>query len=330
MTVYTASDWAGHNLWSDTTRLLQIYQALDGALARLIKRATDETQIYVISDHGMGRHTGASYHLAEWLEARGYMVRRRSSARHSLIASGRRAARSILPASVREQVRARIGEARVAQLQAAEKDSFYSSIDWQRSAAYTEPGRHVININLQGRNPEGVVRQSEYEEVCSRIIDDLNGWSDAGGNRVVDRVVRRDEAYSGPFTERASDLYVCWNASASFDEPPAEVRDRGFWWSGDHRPEGILICKGPGFRSNAQVESPAVYDLVPTIMYAAGLPVPEKLDGQPIQSVFTTQFRESHPLILEASVPSAEANRTLLSEEEEKLVEEKLRGLGYL
>ena len=207
MTVYTASDWAGHNLWNDEKNLLGIYRALDGALGRLLKHANGETQVYVISDHGMGPHTGASYHLADWLEANGYMTRSGGSqARHSILKASRKAARTLLPASVRERVKAGIGEERVGRLQSAEKDSFYSSIDWARTKAYTEPGRHVININLRGRNAAGTVAQSEYDEVCSRIIDDLNQWSDDGGNKVVDRVVRRNEAYSGPFTERASDL----------------------------------------------------------------------------------------------------------------------------
>ena len=330
MTVYTASDWGGHNLWNDETRLLEIYAALDGAIARLLKHAGNETQVYIISDHGMGRHTGASYHLAEWLEERGYLIRRRSSARHDLIATGRRAAKSLLPASVRERVKAGIGETRVARLSAAEKDSFYSSIDWQRSVAYTEPGRHVININLRGRNPDGIVLQSGYTETCLRIISDLVGWNDAEGNKVVDRIARRDEVYSGPFTARASDLHVYWNSAARFDEPPDEVRARGFWWSGDHRPEGILICKGAGIRPKAQIESAKVYDLLPTMMYAAGLPVPEDLDGGPVQSVFASEFCAAHPLLIEGSVPPGDSCAAPLSDEEERMVEEKLRGLGYL
>ena len=107
-----------------------------------------------------------------------------------------------------------MGQERVEKFQTAEKDSFYSSIDWQGTLAYTEPGRHLININLEGRNASGRVSRSEYEEVCARIIDDLSEWTDVEGNKVVDRVVRRDEVYSGPFTERASDLYVHWNRSA--------------------------------------------------------------------------------------------------------------------
>ncbi len=337
MTVYTASDWAGHNLWmgavaSDKPNaLLEIYRALDGAIERLLNHANSETQVYVISDHGMGSHTGASYHLAEWLEAKGYMVRRgRAQTRHSIISASRKAARSLLPVSLRERVKAGIGEKRVGRLQAAEKDSFYSSIDWARTVAYTEPGRHVININLEGRNAGGSVAPSDYTDVCSRIADDLSQWTDDAGRKVVHRVARRDEVYSGPFTARASDLYVYWNPTAHVGEPPEEVRDRGFWWSGDHRPEGILICKGPGLNSTALAAPPSVCDLVPTMMYAAGLPAPDHLDGRVIQEVFTDEFLATNPVRVESAGPGTAGDQIGLSADEEKLVEEKLRGLGYL
>ena len=337
MTVYTASDWAGHNLWNDSNnppdknRLLRIYRALDAAIERLLAYCNSETQVFVISDHGMGRHSGASYHLAEWLETHGYMVRKGGKrSRHSLLNASRKAARSMLPISVRERLRAGIGEERISRLQAAEKDSFYASVDWTHTVAYTEPGRHVININLQGRNAAGKVPLNEYQDVCSRIINELGEWVDDNANRVVESVDRRGDVYSGPFTERASDLYVNWNQAANFHEPPAEVRDRGFWWSGDHRREGILICNGAGIDSTKLVARATVCDLVPTMLYAAGLPVPNMLDGRVIKEAFTAAFLDSHPLQLESSCPPGVANDVKLSPDEEQLVEEKLRGLGYL
>jgi arylsulfatase A-like enzyme len=73
-----------------------------------------------------------------------------------------------------------------------------------------------------------------------------------------------------------------------------------------------------------------VYDLVPTMMYAAGLAVPGDLDGNLIESVFTGEFSAGHPLRLDRLAKRGEASRTPLSSEEEQLIEEKLRGLGYL
>ncbi|HSB08657.1 MAG TPA: alkaline phosphatase family protein [Blastocatellia bacterium] len=336
MAVFTATDWAGHNLWkfagtSGRNPLLEIYRALDNSIARLSSCAGNATQVYVISDHGMGRHTGASYHLAGWLERNAYMVRTNGpNARDSILGAARRAARDLLPVSVKERVKAGLGEARVGRLRAAEKDSFYSSIDWGRTLAYTEPGRHVININLEGRNAHGVVKAPDYEDLCTRIVSDLTKWTDSSGTAVIKSVVRRDEVYTGPFAGRASDLYVNWNPEANLGDPPPEVQARGFWWSGDHRPEGVLICKGPGIRRNVRLATPRVYDLVPTIMYGAGVPVPRGLDGRVIQDAFTQEFLAEHPLRIDPSGSERVASTVDLTADEERLIEEKLRSLGYL
>jgi predicted AlkP superfamily phosphohydrolase/phosphomutase len=344
MAVYTASDWGGHNLWkySDPRHpeydagspqrdsLLSIYRALDQAITRLLRFSNGETQVYVISDHGMGLHSGASYHLAEWLEGKGYMRRTKPVERRaSLLSAGRRAAKSMLPAKLKERIKSSLGDERVKQLQTAEKDSFYSSIDWQQTTAYTEAGRHVININLEGRNQHGSVAAEKYVAVCDQIIADLLEWRDRKGTPVVERVSRRDEVYRGEFAIRASDLYVNWNRAAHMGEPPREVKAKGFWWSGDHRPEGILICKGKGIRALQEVTTPSVpqvYDLVPTILHLAGLAVPEGLDGRVLEEICADK----------AAIRFAEMNQEAgaeppaLSPEEEKLIEEKLRALGYL
>jgi predicted AlkP superfamily phosphohydrolase/phosphomutase len=344
MTVYTASDWGGHNLWKyadpqhpeydvnspHSDSLLSIYQALDRAITRLLRFANEATQVYVISDHGMGLHSGASYHLADWLESRGYMRRTKpAEKRSSLLSASRRAAKTILPAKLKEKIKSSLGDERIKQLQAAEKDTFYSSIDWAQTSAYTEAGRHVININLEGRNQNGSVAQEKYAEVCGRIIADLLAWKDRSGNTVVERVTRRDEVYRGDFAMRASDLYVYWNRAAHMGEPPRAVKAKGFWWSGDHRPEGILICKGKGIRAQQALNVPnvpQVYDLVPTILHLAELAVPEGLDGRVLEEICADRsairFAEAHQ--------EAGAQPQTLSAEEEKLIEEKLRALGYL
>jgi len=343
MTVYTASDWGGHNLWSHDPAvhggkrkggedgLLTIYRALDAAIARLLQHFDEGAQVYIISDHGMGPHSGAAYHLPNWLERNGYLARRGTShARASFISSGKRVAKELLPVSVKAAIKTGLGAKRLKRLQSAEKDLFYSSIDWARSKAYTEPGRHVININLLGRNPSGTVPATEYDQIRDAIAEDLIQWKDDRGVAVVKGVARREEQYQGPFVERASDMYVYWNPEAELGEPPEEVQARGFWWSGDHRPDGILICKGPGIRSGEALESATVHDLLPTVMHLAGLPAPSDVDGRVLQDVCTQEHRERNPIALAGEAAGGFSTASALTKEEEELIEKKLRGLGYL
>src|SRR5262249_27250325 len=147
---------------------------------------------------------------------------------------------------------------------------------------------------------------------------------------------RRKDLYAGPFVDRASDLFVYWNPEADVGEPPGEVRAKGFWWSGDHRREGVLIMKGPGIRAGKATSTPEVYDLVPTILAGAGVSIPQGLDGRVIEEAFTDEGisriaragrRESAGDVETASGAASGESREL-SEEEQKLVEEKLRSLG--
>ena len=337
MTVFTASDWGGHNLWpasgseaGNDDALLLIYQALDGAIGRLLERCDQHTHVFVISDHGMGPHTGASYHITDWLEAAGFLVRKRGASSTNLIGFARDAARRALPGFVKESLKAGIGSDRVKRMQSMEKDTFYSSIDWERTTAYSEPGRHVININLAGRNLGGIVPAADYDTVRDEVIGRLTEWTDPKGRRAVDHVVKREEVYKGPFAERASDLYVYWNPEADFGDPPGEVKARGFWWKGDHRRHGLLICKGPAVRACATIEPPVVYDLAPTVMHLAGLPAPDGLDGRVIEEMCTEEFRRNNPVRFEQSDAAREGDRISLSQSEEESVAEKLRSLGYM
>src|SRR5262249_24733647 len=113
---------------------------------------------------------------------------------------------------------------------------------------------------------------------------------------------------------------------------------KGFWGSGDHRREGLLIMKGPGIRAGKATGAPEGYDLVPTIVAGAGVSIAEGLDGRAIEGPFTEGGTcpgsgagrgESEKDAESASAAAAVESREL-SEEEQKLVEEKLGSLGYL
>jgi len=68
------------------------------------------------------------------------------------------------------------------------------------------PGR--IFINLKGREERGSVDPSDYEglreELARRLVEELRDPED--GSRIIARVYRREEIYSGPYLEEAADL----------------------------------------------------------------------------------------------------------------------------
>lgn len=76
------------------------------------------------------------------------------------------------------------------------------------STAYSMiPGR--IFLNLKGRESKGSVRMDQYNEIRGDIKKKLLAMKDeATGAPVIEKVFYREEIYSGPYLESASDLIV--------------------------------------------------------------------------------------------------------------------------
>ena len=113
-------------------------------------------------------------------------------------------------------------------------------------------------------------------------------------------------------------------------EPPPEVKSRVYWWSGDHRLEGILIWHGPGLEPGFRFAPVSLCDWLPTVLYGAGLGVPSGLDGSVAGQLFSPSFLAAHQVHLEDARPEAREGAAQLSSAEEEMIEEKLRSLGYL
>ena len=71
------------------------------------------------------------------------------------------------------------------------------------------PGRFYIN--LEGREPDGAVPESEYDGVRAELKADLEALEGPDGNPVADRVVEKEDAFRGDHDDIAPDLVVVPN-----------------------------------------------------------------------------------------------------------------------
>jgi len=101
--------------------------------------------------------------------------------------------------------------------------------------------------------------------------------------------------------------------------------------SGGHRPNGILIAYGPRIRSGQDAVEADLWDVAPTILYMMGLPIPKDMDGKLLRQVSAEQLLEQRPPeyadLKGIDLPQPE---TRPSDEDEELLKERLRGLGYI
>lgn len=168
---------------------------------------------------------------------------------------------------------------------------FFQNVDWGRTRAYGA-GFNGLYVNLDGREVSGIVQPWEKDELLDEISKKLLAVRDPKtGERVITKIYRADDEYSGSYVKDGPDLIVGYNSGyrASWETvlgkfPKQLLRDNDEKWSGDHLIEAALV---PGvLLSNKKIksENPALYDLAPTILAEFGI---SKKEGMVGNNVFT-------------------------------------------
>ena len=112
------------------------------------------------------------------------------------------------------------------------------------------------------------------------------------------------------------------------------VSDHGWEYDGTghlHRNPGIFLAAGPSFRKDVAVAPVSVLDIVPLLLSILEVPISRELDGSFPEHVFAADFdREprwtDRYSMRPVSIPAGQES----SAPEDKLMLERLRGLGYI
>jgi predicted AlkP superfamily phosphohydrolase/phosphomutase len=320
--------------------ILEVYRQLDEILGQILDQMDDSTFLIVMSDHGFG----AMYkevNLNRWLVEQGFLVPVTSLLSGQALARGfRNVLRPLLSRSLRSKVRSRAPE------RALLPGRVGFPIDWSRTLAYSVGKFGNVFLNVRGREPNGIVEPGmQYEQVRSEVIERLTAWMNPEtGKNLVRKAWRREELYSGPHVGHAPDIVIEWEdyryhsfLPADYRKPllfePVPGRYKNLGWTGNHRPEGILLMKGPGIQAGARIEGARMIDVAPTILYVLGLKA-EFMDGEPLLQAFSPDFRVDHRTetvtTSDYQTPSIGDVASTYSEEELEEIESQLRSLGYM
>jgi predicted AlkP superfamily phosphohydrolase/phosphomutase len=327
MVVFGESDTVSHHFWlfhdANSPRhrpgfedaIRRVYMRLDAIVGRLVDAAGDDTVVGVVSDHGFGGAGTGVVHLNNWLAAEGYL--RFAPGGGSLMKA---AALRVVPDRWRGALFRRFQAAATR----AESRSRFSGIDWRATRAWSEELNYFpsVRVNLKGREPEGLVAPEEYDRFCEDLCRRLEAWEP------VKKAWRREELYSGPYVERAPDIVLelaleggyshsCLRSrgGAAFRRigPDEHLGGKERGMNGTHRPTGILLLSAPVEAASARLE-----DVAPTVLACLGVPGPP-MDGRSLIGLMA-------PGEATSGVERAAAPYT---REQERAIEERLRGLGY-
>ncbi len=301
------------------------YRDLDRIVGRLLDEAAGpETHVFFVSDHGFGPMR-KRFHVDQWLAEQGWLTYEsgKATVRQRLRGPLQRVKR-FLPRSLVRTGRRAFAVSRI--------------IQWEHTLAYS--GRtmeHAIYINLQGRDPHGIVAPEEFDTLRRRIAEALLALRDPDdGQQVVEAATLREDLYQGPYVGEAPDLLF---SLAPGYEPTSELSGTGVFsnaleeGAGIHQPEGIFIVSGIGVRPGISIPEQHIEDVLPTILYALGLPVSTTLSGRIAKAAFDATYLAQHPPIYSTDPgPDATTGRSpeSFSSEDALRVEERLAALGYL
>jgi hypothetical protein len=102
-------------------------------------------------------------------------------------------------------------------------------------------------------------------------------------------------------------------------------------FSGTHDPTGIFLAAGAPFTARPRRDRVSVLDVAPLLLYVAGLPVPDDLEGQVPEHLLAPAWREAHPLrhVPATALPGLPPEPADASADDAVLIE-RLRALGYV
>ena len=212
-----------------------------------------------------------------------------------------------------------------------------STFDWDCTRAYAGlPSEYGIFLSLQGREPAGIVDQTDYATLRSEIIEALRGWRDSRtGEPIMKQVYRREDLYHGPYVTRAPDIVFDLREGYKVAHLPFQgglLQDVSNQPHGFHEREGIFALSGPGIQPGTETAETAIEDVVPTLLHALKIPIPDDLDGRVAHEIFTPSWQSDHPVRYRPAVEAEEPQEgdDPYSSEEEAIIAEHLKGLGYL
>ncbi len=225
----------------------------------------------------------------------------------------------------------------LAEMGVIERDEHSGLIEWSNSLAYFA-GNGQLWVNLLGRDPQGAVYpQDEYEEVRDTLVKALPAklCDPVTKTPVIEHVYRKEELYAREYLFCAPDLVVVFkpgyapsplSTRLSFDREIFTTPDAGTSVMAGVHPElvsGFLLASAPTLVPGLSVQEPVpLTAVVPTLLHALHVHYVD-MDYPAVSSLFVPSYLEAYPIRVDVQGQE-------LSEEDEELVINRLRDLGYV
>jgi len=256
----------------------EYYLKLDEEIGRVLELLDNDTVVLVVSDHGAQRLDGGVA-INEWLIREGLLVLNQ------------------YPTT----------------LTPFEK----LNVNWSKTKVWSEGGYYArVFFNVQGREPQGVIPQAEYESFQCEMKARIEALPDDKGQPLQSLVFKPEEIYRN-VRNVAPDLIVHfgglhWRSIGTVGHSKIHVQENDTGPDGcNHAQYGMFILAAPNCSLNGEYEGARLLDIAPTLLDLAGYEIPETMQGRSL-------------------VAGMEKKSSNSGDEGERIVHDRLAGLGYV
>jgi predicted AlkP superfamily phosphohydrolase/phosphomutase len=232
----------------------EYYRMLDEEIGKLLDEVPPEVRILFVSDHGSQAMAGC-FCINEWLIQKGYLTLKGPPPP---------------PGTPIEK----------------------AAIDWSQTRVWGAGGYYArLNLNVKGREPNGVLAPGEVEAFCQQLRRELAEVRRPDGALLGSEVKIPREIYR-QVNGDAPDLMayfgdVAWRSAGTIgygrlfiDENDTGPDDAV------HSFHGIYAAVGSNGAKGRRGPDQQLIDVAPTVLQYFGMPVPPTVQGRPIEGLF--------------------------------------------
>jgi predicted AlkP superfamily phosphohydrolase/phosphomutase len=224
------------------------YVHVDGRVGELLSQCSEDTAVLVVSDHG-ARPLMGGICLNEWLIQSGYLVLKEMPSE---------------PTSLDDV-----------------------EVDWSRTQAWGAGGYYGrVFLNVQGREPQGIVPLAEYEEVRSQLAEKLAVIPGPDGQPLHNHIYKPQQIYQR-VRGIAPDLIayfddLAWRSVGTVGNSALYTTDNDTGPDdANHARYGLMIYCDPQRPAGGEVlENAQIYDILPTLLHRYQIAPPANLRGK--------------------------------------------------
>jgi predicted AlkP superfamily phosphohydrolase/phosphomutase len=256
----------------------EYYQWIDSQVGEVLEMLDNETIVLLVSDHGARRLDGG-FVVNQWLVQEGLLVLDEYP-------------KEVTP----------FGKLKV---------------NWAKTKVWSEGGYYArVFFNVQGREPQGVIPQADYERFRDEIKAKFEALQDDRGQPLGSLVFKPEEIYKN-VRNVAPDLIVhfgalAWRSIGGVGYGQLHVKENDTGPDAcNHAQFGMFLIAAPNCPLRGEYEGAKLLDIAPTLLDLAGYDIPPSMQGRSLVEG------------MEKKAPGGSA-------EDDKIIHDRLSGLGYI